>query len=361
MFVETVSLASIGFDKDDQNLFQVDDPRLRADALKHSILPRLLALLNHCLASIRTIYEIEVLANSRISTYPNFRTRRKSELTLLYDSAYVGLGGQQVQGKWTGVERKDGKPVKLLPFRYGIQLTEQGLVLILENYWLKGLTDESHKKFFDFHLRHQSLIHTLCYAAGMSPSLAYGGDIGPIATFEQHYNYMLKERIFDNNFYSEFKPFSILSDSLAACIHQFVCFFPVYDSYLQIARGGQERFEFLIGKLNTWLKELDEKDDFSEMAEGSPALSDEIREQAREAAAQKVKVMPSIRWQVFQRDNWKCVACGRGASDGVILHVDHILPRSKGGMDEFENYQTLCHICNLGKSNRDATKLRKEY
>jgi 5-methylcytosine-specific restriction endonuclease McrA len=80
---------------------------------------------------------------------------------------------------------------------------------------------------------------------------------------------------------------------------------------------------------------------------------------ARELADSKIKVMPAMRWQVFQRDNWKCVSCGRTPiRDDVTLHVDHINPRSKGGKDLLENYQTLCSVCNLGKSNKDNTNLR---
>ena len=77
------------------------------------------------------------------------------------------------------------------------------------------------------------------------------------------------------------------------------------------------------------------------------------------AAANKIPVMPAMRWQVFQRDGWKCVACGRTSHDGAILHVDHIVPRSKGGPDTLENFQTLCETCNIGKSNRDDTDLRR--
>ncbi|MBK6402708.1 MAG: HNH endonuclease [Rhodocyclaceae bacterium] len=68
--------------------------------------------------------------------------------------------------------------------------------------------------------------------------------------------------------------------------------------------------------------------------------------------------MPAIRWQVFQRDSWKCVACGRTSHDDAILHVDHIVPQSLGGANSLDNYQTLCDTCNIGKSNRDATDLR---
>ena len=60
----------------------------------------------------------------------------------------------------------------------------------------------------------------------------------------------------------------------------------------------------------------------------------------------------SFRYQVFKRDNSKCVACGRSVSDGAILHVDHKIPYSLGGLTELSNLQTLCSECNISKSNR---------
>jgi hypothetical protein len=60
-----------------------------------------------------------------------------------------------------------------------------------------------------------------------------------------------------------------------------------------------------------------------------------------------------LRFLIMKRDNFKCVNCGRSpATDpSIILHVDHIIPWSKGGKTVAENLQTLCSICNLGKSN----------
>lgn len=60
-----------------------------------------------------------------------------------------------------------------------------------------------------------------------------------------------------------------------------------------------------------------------------------------------------LRFKVLKRDNFKCVFCGKSpATDAnVILHVDHIIPWSKGGETVIENLQTLCSKCNLGKSN----------
>ena len=53
------------------------------------------------------------------------------------------------------------------------------------------------------------------------------------------------------------------------------------------------------------------------------------------------------------RDNFKCRICGKSpATDPKItLHIDHIIPWSKGGETIFENLQTLCSECNLGKSD----------
>jgi 5-methylcytosine-specific restriction endonuclease McrA len=67
-----------------------------------------------------------------------------------------------------------------------------------------------------------------------------------------------------------------------------------------------------------------------------------------------------VRWKVFERDGFKCVACGKSAADGAVLHVDHIIPRSKGGKDRLDNYQTLCELCNIGKGNSSEKDLRKQ-
>lgn len=70
----------------------------------------------------------------------------------------------------------------------------------------------------------------------------------------------------------------------------------------------------------------------------------------------KHKTTRNINWRlrfiIMKRDNFKC-KCGRSpATDPtVILHVDHIKPYSKGGETIPENLQTLCSMCNIGKSD----------
>lgn len=67
-----------------------------------------------------------------------------------------------------------------------------------------------------------------------------------------------------------------------------------------------------------------------------------------------------LRYIALEKSGGACVLCGARASDGVQLHVDHIVPRSRniGLQYSLDNLQVLCQDCNLGKSNFDDTDWR---
>lgn len=72
-----------------------------------------------------------------------------------------------------------------------------------------------------------------------------------------------------------------------------------------------------------------------------------------ETKKQERKIMnDDIRYNVLKRDNYSCQICGATAKDGAKLHVDHIIPVSKGGKTVMNNLQTLCERCNIGKSDK---------
>jgi len=54
------------------------------------------------------------------------------------------------------------------------------------------------------------------------------------------------------------------------------------------------------------------------------------------------------RANVFRRDSYQCCYCGSRTN----LTLDHVLPRSHGGGDAWENLITACHECNTRKGNR---------
>ncbi len=71
----------------------------------------------------------------------------------------------------------------------------------------------------------------------------------------------------------------------------------------------------------------------------------------------------TVRYEVLKRASFRCESCGISASD-KNLEVDHIEPKSLGGIDDLSNYQALCYTCNSQKNNRDNTDwriIRKMY
>jgi 5-methylcytosine-specific restriction endonuclease McrA len=52
------------------------------------------------------------------------------------------------------------------------------------------------------------------------------------------------------------------------------------------------------------------------------------------------------RHKLYNRDNFKCVYCNSGASEGNPLSLDHIVCRSKGGNHNNKNLIVACHHCN---------------
>ena len=349
-------LSDICFDEQDSNLFLVDDARLRADALKHSVLPRLRVVLNTAIALVREIYGIEALEDSIVSVFPNFREKRykDNQLTYRYSSAFVGLGGQR-KPKWPGFSRKDGKVVKILPFRFAFVLEENGVFVLLENGWLNGLDKSSFDKILRFHIENENLINRLCFGSRIRPDFYFSVGLPFFAPFKDHYQHRMSTRQIDNDFIGYPYRMPVSPAEISEMVEGFAIFFPIYDSYIQLAKGLPVRLGTLVTLLNDWFeRQLESREEVKE----SRSSQDELAEVAALAAEQKIRVMPAIRWQVFQRDNWKCVSCGRNSHDGIILHIDHIIPRSLGGLDRLENFQTLCNVCNIGKSNKDSTDLR---
>lgn len=68
-----------------------------------------------------------------------------------------------------------------------------------------------------------------------------------------------------------------------------------------------------------------------------------------------------LRYKVLLHYRATCMCCGASRDDGVQIHIDHILPRSKYPELElnFDNMAVLCRSCNIAKSNTDYTDWRK--
>ena len=68
-------------------------------------------------------------------------------------------------------------------------------------------------------------------------------------------------------------------------------------------------------------------------------------------------ISPKLRLFILNRDNFKCVYCGR-TSKTSTSHIDHIIPMAKKGKTNKNNLQTLCAECNSAKSDQIIQKVR---
>lgn len=71
------------------------------------------------------------------------------------------------------------------------------------------------------------------------------------------------------------------------------------------------------------------------------------------ARPQRRPIGPRLRYDVLRADAFRCVLCGMSAANGTTLHVDHIVPVSKGGTNDRDNLRALCAECNVGRGARE--------
>jgi|TARA_R100000081_G_scaffold91511_2_gene69711 5-methylcytosine-specific restriction endonuclease McrA len=66
--------------------------------------------------------------------------------------------------------------------------------------------------------------------------------------------------------------------------------------------------------------------------------------------------VPLSRENVFRRDRYHCLYCGSKKN----LTIDHVIPRSKGGKNDWKNLATCCKSCNIKKDNKDLDEVELE-
>ena len=54
---------------------------------------------------------------------------------------------------------------------------------------------------------------------------------------------------------------------------------------------------------------------------------------------------------LFNRDNGMCQYCAKKLSKSTLT-IDHVLPKSRGGKNTWENMVSCCRSCNVKKKNR---------
>ena len=62
-----------------------------------------------------------------------------------------------------------------------------------------------------------------------------------------------------------------------------------------------------------------------------------------------LKLQKLSRKEIFARDKYSCIYCGKETEE---LTLDHIFPKSRGGISSWENVASACMPCNHRKAGR---------
>ena len=74
-------------------------------------------------------------------------------------------------------------------------------------------------------------------------------------------------------------------------------------------------------------------------------IESQLWEEGRDVPLKRHTIPTHVRRRVLERDEYRCQDCGSTER----LHVDHIIPVSRGGPNHVANLRVLCRSCNLSK------------
>ncbi len=116
-----------------------------------------------------------------------------------------------------------------------------------------------------------------------------------------------------------------------------------YRSHFGSWRKALEKF---VEYINTTDEESESEDIIEKNQEVDISTEDIIHKTKR-------GISDRLRFSILLRDGFTCCKCGRSPlkERDIELHVDHIVPWSKGGETISDNLETKCAKCNLGKGN----------
>lgn len=344
------------FEEDDFDLFRVDDIDLKRKAVAGSIMPRLVDIVRNAAVKIQEVYGIDPLSDSYVSMVPRAKTPHhgtkefRKDLTFAFACFAPPLPEGGIKGGF-GLE-----PVSL-----GVVMTSR-FIRIEFNVSKGKLGLKTSKAVGRFFADHE--LEVLRLVASTEGCLIFWDskrrlcELSPypieanLKTFEQG---LWQVKIGGCHFHKGKIRFGEVLEGLL------VILFPVYYALRKLLRGEEYDFSEMVRRAIAFSSKLSNEMSKKQhdVVKADSIQVDQV--DLLDKIERSVPVMPGLRWQVFQRDDWRCVSCGKTVDEGARLEVDHIIPRSKGGKDELSNFQTLCRECNIGKSNRNQVDLRKHH
>jgi hypothetical protein len=289
---------------------------------------------------IKEIYKIDPLDRYSYVYRPSHRKTAKSNRD--YNEVYIGIAGKRKITEQLVVKRQDGSHFAFFPSYLYFNVLPTGEIYVQFIPFAYAVDSEYINNVKQFILENYDAFSIL-----MNLGMFTYDDGDDFDTIE---NRLKTGERFLIKSYSHYFPIEN-QDAIFRLIMSFVLLFPILDTCYDLAIGNIPMFKDHFNNLKAWSNNQADELEQNDIDEAIPPQLPELD------SYQFVRA--GLWYQVLVRDNWTCCSCRRSAKEhGIVLHVDHILPRSLGGKDELQNLQTLCLKCNLGKSNKDTTDLR---
>ncbi|MFN4774380.1 MAG: HNH endonuclease [Pseudanabaena sp.] len=348
----TNNIDEVIFEERDIQIFNIHDTKTRLSTLQNYFFPRMDILLRYTLDIIAEVYDVNPYERMTFVHCPNHRDKAKENKD--FGMVHIGVGAKR-GNKPLKIIKRNGQPFSFHPTYLTFKVLPSGTIHSELLLFRQGVDDayvarisELVKKHDEVLLPMLSLTH-ICHRTynrsyeflplhkAISPE-EVGSD--GIRLMSPKYHFPVDS---DRGFY----------DLIVA----FVLLYALAESFICIGEGREPNLGKMLKQFKEWYIGLDNIEEDFEEEEGEKEEEDfELTEIPNLDSYSFVRA--GKWWAVLARDKWRCLSCGRSAKeDGVLLEVDHIIPRSKGGSDDMINLQTLCKKCNIGKSNKDSTRL----
>lgn len=348
----TNSIDEVIFEERDSRIFCIPDTKTRLSTLQNYFFPRLEMLLRYTLDIVAEVYDVNPYERMTFVYCPSHRDKAKENKD--YGMVYIGVGAKRGK-KPLKIIKRNGEPFFHHPTYLTFKVLPSGTIHAELLPFRQGVDDAYVAKISALVEEHSDVLLPLLSLAHISHTSDFS-----YCEFLPLYQAISPEEVgmFGIKLISPKYYFPVDSGrGFYELIIAFTLLYALAESFICIGEGRKPQLGQMLEQFKEWYVELGNTEDDTE--EGEEEEEEEELELAEIPDLDSYSfVRASKWWAVLARDKWKCLSCGRSTQEhGVVLEVDHILPRSKGGSDDMSNLQTLCKKCNIGKSNKDSTRL----
>lgn len=336
-------IENIVFEERDVQIFNIPDIKTRLSTLQNYFFPRMEMLLRYTLDIVQDVYNVNPYERMTFVYCPNHRKNARENAD--YGMVHIGISAKRGD-KPLKIIKTNGKPFVFHPTYLTYQVLPRGTIQV-ELLPFRQLVDDNYvvaiSKLVEKHshtlLPLLSLLH-ISYNNYTSSFLPFHE---AIISRETRY---IQLRLESPKYYFPVDNKRGFNELIFA----FVFLYALAEAFIRIGEGRDSQLENMLDQFKQW---------YINLGNGEEETDEKYSEDSEIPELDSYSFVRAGKWwTVLARDKWKCRSCGRTAKeDGVLLEVDHIIPRSKGGNDDISNLQTLCKKCNIGKSNKDSTKL----